>query len=184
MMDNYAIGFLELNSIAKGYEVADAVLKAADIRLIFAKESCPGKYIILFCGQVASVNASLKAGTSIAGHLLVDMLLIPKLHTQVLQAIWQTSTPVAGGSLGVMEFFCIAAAVSAADRAVKAADISLLSIRLGIGIGGKSFVTLTGDVAAVKEAVEAGVSGENVSEMLVGSSVITSPSPELLENLY
>ena len=42
------IGFLELNSIAKGIEVADAVLKAAEVELISAKPSCPGKYHILF----------------------------------------------------------------------------------------------------------------------------------------
>ena len=33
------IGFLELNSIAKGIEAADAILKAAEVDLIFAKPS-------------------------------------------------------------------------------------------------------------------------------------------------
>ena len=41
------IGFLELNSIAKGLEAADAMLKKADVDLIFAKPGCPGKYYIL-----------------------------------------------------------------------------------------------------------------------------------------
>ena len=34
------IGFLELNSIAKGVEAADAILKAAEVELIFAKPVC------------------------------------------------------------------------------------------------------------------------------------------------
>lgn len=54
------IGFLELNSIAKGVEAADAILKAADTRLLFAKAGCPGKYYILFTGEVAAVRSSLK----------------------------------------------------------------------------------------------------------------------------
>ena len=37
------IGFLELNSIAKGVEVADIVLKTAAVSLIFSRAGCPGK---------------------------------------------------------------------------------------------------------------------------------------------
>ena len=57
-----AIGILESNSIAKGMEAADAVLKAADTALLYAKPVCPGKYTILFYGDVAAVSASLDAG--------------------------------------------------------------------------------------------------------------------------
>ena len=56
------IGFLELNSIAKGVEAADLILKTAEVDLIFAKAGCPGKYYILFTGEVAAVKASLDAG--------------------------------------------------------------------------------------------------------------------------
>ncbi|WP_319001666.1 BMC domain-containing protein [Clostridium estertheticum] len=34
----------------------------------------------------------------------------------------------------------------AADAAAKAAQVKLIEIRLGMGIGGKSYITLTGDV--------------------------------------
>ena len=40
------IGFLELNSIAKGVEAADIILKTAEVELIYAKAGCPGKYYI------------------------------------------------------------------------------------------------------------------------------------------
>ena len=46
--------------------------------------------------------------------------------------------------MGVMEFYTIAAAVVAADLAAKAADVHLMEVRLGLGIGGKSYVTLCG----------------------------------------
>ena len=70
MMDT--IGFLELNSIAKGVEAADIVVKTADVRLAFAKAGCPGKYYILLTGEVAAVEASLAAGAAVGGHHVVD----------------------------------------------------------------------------------------------------------------
>ena len=48
------IGFLELNSIAKGVEAADLILKTAEVDLIFAKAGCPGKYYILLPGNGSS----------------------------------------------------------------------------------------------------------------------------------
>ena len=56
------LGFLELNSISKGILAADEMIKAADIALIAARPSCPGKYQILITGEVSSVEAALDAG--------------------------------------------------------------------------------------------------------------------------
>ena len=58
-----------------------------------------------------------------------------------------------------------------------------MDVRLGTGIGGKSFVVLTGDVAAVREAVAAGVNTPNAAGMVVASVVIPNPVPELFESL-
>ena len=75
------------------------------------------------------------------------------------------------------------ASVYAADAAAKAADVQLLDVRLGTGIGGKSFVVLTGEVAAVSEAVSCGISTPNAEGMVVSSVVIPGPHPELLDAL-
>ena len=147
------IGFLELNSIALGVQAADAVLKAASVELIFARFGCPGKYYLLFCGEVAAVQASLEAGCAIGGDHVVDSCLIPRVHPQVIRAINMTSMPDSMRAVGVLEFFSVTASVYSADAAVKAADVDLVDLRLGTGIGGKSFVILTGEVAAVTEAV-------------------------------
>ena len=177
------IGFLELNSIAKGVEAADAILKAAETRLIFARAGCPGKYYILFSGEVAAVQSSLDAGSRIAGSHKVDSCVIPRVHPQVIQAINLSSMPEQMAAIGVMEFFSVTAAIYAADAAVKAADVSLIDVRLGTGIGGKSYVTMTGEVAAVNESVQCGVATPNAQGMVVSSVVIANPHPELLDNL-
>ena len=88
-----AIGILESNSIAKGIEAADAVLKAADTALLYAKPVCPGKYTILFYGDVAAVSASLDAGAAVIDAHLVDSVVIPRIHPQVIQAISLSTAP-------------------------------------------------------------------------------------------
>lgn len=178
-----AIGFLELNSIAKGIEAADAVIKAADVNLVSAKASCPGKYYLLFSGEVAAVQASLDAGCIIGKNHVIDHCIIPRVHSQVIQAIAMANPPQDSGAIGVMEFFGVTASIYGADAAVKAADVSLLDVRLGTGIGGKSFVVLVGDVAAVTEAVRCGTHTKNAEGMLVSSVVIPNPAPELFESL-
>jgi len=178
-----AIGFLEFSSIAKGIEAADTVLKAAEVELVFAHSTCPGKYSLLFSGDVAAVKASLEAGLGIGDATVVDAVVIPRIHPQVVKAMGSGYLPDALKALGVMEFFSITAAVYAADAAVKAADVELIDLRLGTGIGGKSFVLLTGEVAAVTEAIHCGIAAEGGKGLLVDSVIIPNPRPELFEAL-
>lgn len=178
-----AIGILESNSIAKGIEAADAVLKAADTALLYAKPVCPGKYTILFYGDVAAVKASLDAGEAVIDGHLVDSVVIPRVHPQVIEALSLSTVPEGVNAVGVMEFYSVTAAVYAADAAAKAADVTLLEVRLGVGIGGKSFAVLTGEVAAVKEAVCCGMAEGEKKGLAVGSVVIPSPRREIFEAL-
>ena len=178
-----SIGFLEMNSIAKGVEAADSILKTAAVELLFAKAGCPGKYYILFTGEVAAVQSSMETGCAIGGERVVDSCVIPRIHPQVIRAINMTNMPEEMRAVGVMEFFSVTASVYAADAAVKAADVDLVDVRLGTGIGGKSFVILTGEVAAVRAAVECGIHTPPAAGMLVSSVVIPSPHRELLNSL-
>ena len=177
------IGFLELNSIAKGVEAADIILKTAAVDLVFAKAGCPGKYYLMFTGEVAAVQASMDAGCALGGSHVVDRCVIPHVHPQVVKAINLTAIPESMQAIGVMEFYSVTASVYGADAAVKAADVDLIDVRLGTGIGGKSFVILTGEVAAVRESVSAGIHTPNAEGMVVSSVVIPSPHRELLESL-
>lgn len=177
------IGMIELNSIAKGIETADTMVKAADVELIFSKPVCPGKFIILVTGDVGSVKSSMGAGIECGAQYVVDTLLLPSTHPQLIPAVCASSRIENTGAVGVMEFFSIATAISAADAAVKAALVQLIEVRPGIGIGGKSFVTMTGDVSAVKEGVEAGIRLAKENGMLVNSVVIPNPREEVFMNL-
>lgn len=178
------IGFLELNSIAKGVEAADAMLKAAEVCLLAAHPSCPGKYHILVSGEVAAVQASVEAGAAVGGAFVIDQLVIARIHPQVIEAINLSTLPDGINAVGILEFFSVTASILGADAAVKAADVTLLEIRLGTGIGGKSFVVLTGEVAAVEEATRCGAACAAETGLLVSRVVIPSPHPDIFKSLY
>lgn len=177
------IGFLELNSIAKGIEVVDYMLKAADSKLIMARASCPGKYYIMICGHVGAVERSMEVGLELGGRYVVGELTIARVDPAVIQAINMAKMPEKIQAIGVLEYYSATGSIIAADFAVKAADVELVAIQLGTGIAGKSFVVMTGDVASVKAAVEAGAKGAKEQAMLINKIVLSNPSPELVDSL-
>lgn len=177
------LGLIELTSIAKGYEVADAMLKISEVELIKAHSICPGKFIILVSGDVGAVKASVEEGREVGGTVVVDYLVLPNLSQQIIPAISGTTMVIFQDALGAMEFFSIASAVVAADAAVKAANVNIIDLRLGFAIGGKAYVTITGDVSAVSSAVEAGTRAAMESGLLVSKVVIPRPHPSLRGSL-
>ena len=175
-----AIGIVETSSIAKGYEVADAVLKAASVQIVVNRTICPGKYMVLIGGDVDAVKASVEAGRKIGAQTVVDDFIIPNIHPDVFPAINGASSMPKIKALGVIEGFTVASVIEAADAAVKAAKVELVNIHLAMAIGGKGYVTLTGDVGAVQAAVDAGSAVIEKKGLLVEKVVIPSPRVEII----
>jgi len=175
-----AVGLIETSSIARGMYVADEVMKAADVQIIVNRTICPGKYMVLIGGSVSAVTASINAGVKAAAHTCVDQFIIANVHPEVFPAVSGVAHLPEIKALGVIEGFSVASVIKAADAAVKAANVQLINIHLAMAIGGKAFVTLTGDVAAVTAAVEAGAKVISDKGMLVESIVIPSPVKDIV----
>jgi microcompartment protein CcmL/EutN len=178
-----SIGILELSSIARGIECADTMVKTADIELLMSLTVCPGKYLILIAGDVSAVNASIDAGKCQAEEFLVGDFVLASIHEDLIPALNGAVSIVGVNAVGVVESFSIAASIEGADAAAKAAAVTLIEIRPGVGIGGKSFFVLTGDVSAVQAAVDAGVSIVEKYGALVTCAVIPNPSEEVFDKL-
>ncbi|MEA4884131.1 MAG: BMC domain-containing protein [Clostridia bacterium] len=176
-----AIGIVELISIARGYAAADAMLKAASVELHAAKPVCPGKFAVLVYGSVAEVQSSVAAGVDAGGQFVVDQLVIANIHPSVWPTIMGVAAPPSIESLGVVETYSIASTVLAADAAVKAAAVDLVEVRLALGLGGKAFSMVTGEVGAVQAAVEAARAAASARGLLTESVVIPAPARGLLE---
>lgn len=178
-----AIGMVEFTSIARGIYAADQMVKGSDVEIVNAGSVCPGKYIAIVHGEVSAVQDAVEIGTKFAEEYLVDSILIPNVHPDLFPAITCATMPDRIRSLGIIESFSLSTMIIAADATLKSADLQPIELRLGNGLGGKSYFTFTGDVAAVQTGVEA---GQNVSEekgLLVNSEVIAAPSEVLLESL-
>lgn len=159
------------------------MLKAAHVNALFCRTICPGKFLSMVGGDVAAVQDSVQTALEQGSSAVVDHFVLPNVHDTVFGAITGVVPITEMKALGIIETFSIASAIVAADTAVKAAPVELMEIRLGLAIGGKAFLTLTGDVGAVKAAVEAGAATAADKGLLVSQIVIPAPSSQLIAQL-
>ena len=178
-----SIGLIELGSIAAGYQVCDAMLKAADVELVLARSICSGKYMVMVRGEVGAVQAAVQSGNTAGSFSVIDCFTIANLHESIFPAIGGTAKVEKLDALGIVEAFSVASLIEGADAAAKAADVRLIEVRLAMALGGKAFVTLTGDVAAVESAVAAAAQAIAQKGLLVNKVVIPRSRPELLNEM-
>lgn len=178
-----AIGMVEFTSIARGIYTADQMVKISEVEIVTAVTSCPGKYIAIVHGDVASVENSVQVGEKEAGEYFVDSIIIPNVDPHVFPAIVGATMPDRIQAVGIMESFSIATMIIAADAILKAAELQPIELRLGNGIGGKAYFTFTGDVAAVKAGIDSGIAIAGEKGLLVNAEVIPSPSERLIPSL-
>jgi microcompartment protein CcmL/EutN len=178
-MKQKSIGLIELSSVAAGFKVADAMLKAGTVELILSRSICSGKYMVLIGGETAAVQAAVAAGAEAASGCLIDQFVIASVHNDVFDALGRSSVPPMTGALGILESFNVATLIEAADAAAKAANVTLMEIRLAMALGGKAFVTMTGDVASVQAAVAAGRQVIAAKGVLVNAVVLSRPHPDV-----
>ncbi|MFT9498113.1 BMC domain-containing protein [Anaerosolibacter sp.] len=86
-------------------------------------------------------------------------------------------------ALGLIETVGLAAAMEAADTAVKSANVTLLGYENSKG-GGLITVKLEGDVGAVKAAVEAGSAAASKINKVFSKQVIPRPHEEIEKLVY
>lgn len=187
------IGLLELASIAAGFEAADALRKEAAVRLLGARPVTPGKFVILFTGPVEEVSSALRRGLETGADVLIDSLFIPNVEPTLLALVeagsrgaaagagGETAGPIALDAVGIIETLSVASTIRAADIASKTATLQLVGLGLAAGIGGKSYVTFTGEVGDAGAALEAGAADAERAGMLVRKVLIARPHADMAE---
>lgn len=178
-----SIGIIELNSIAKGMEICDLMLKSANVELLVSKTLCPGKFLLMISGDVAAVTQSIQHGTQHTGHLLVDSVVLPNIHPAVLPALSGLNPVEQRQAVGIVETWSAAACISAADRAVKAARITLVRIHMAFGIGGKCYQVMSGEIGDVQNALAVANQTAGENGLLICSSMIPRPHHALWQQL-
>jgi len=82
-----------------------------------------------------------------------------------------------------LETYSAASIIRAADMAAKTSMVDLIEMRIAKGMCGKSYMYLTGEVAAVSAAIERAKAEVMDSAMFLDSTVIASPDEKLWKSI-
>jgi microcompartment protein CcmL/EutN len=180
-----AIGMIELDSVARGVVTGDAMIKASPLGSIHVGTVHPGRYLVLVSGGTASVEVALDVGRATGGESVIDSMFLPDVHPDVTAAIVSQARPAEsdGEAIGVVETSAVAAVIDAADAGVKAADVSVATIALADGLGGKGYVVFGGRLAEVEAAVESAVARAEPTGQLLHQVVVSQLAEEMRHNL-
>lgn len=149
-----AIGMIEFKTVSAGITAADAMVKTADVELLEAQTVCPGKYIALISGSLSAVNAAVEAAGKVREEELIDSFVLGNPHESIFPAIYGATQIDKISAFGILETYDAASIIVAADVAAKTAIVDLIELRIAKGMCGKSYLILTGEVAAVEAAIE------------------------------
>ncbi len=170
-----AIGMIEMKTVSSGMRAADRMVKTAEVELLQADTVCPGKFLALISGDLSAVNAAVEAAAAQDSEQLIDTFVLGNPHDSIFSALYGATDIGNPNALGVLETFSASAAVVAADIAAKTALVDLIELRLARGMCGKSYLLLTGEIAAVEAAIERAKQGAGENGMFLDSAVIPRP---------
>ena len=174
-----SVGVIEISNITKGYLVCDTILKSANIKMLSAGSVCPGKFVMVFTGTVSSVLHACGHVRENFSEYILDISEFGNIDDRIFDAINGFIEGKLSGALGIIETYSAASCILAADFALKAANVSVAELRLARGMGGKSFVSVTGSVSAVNEAVSVGAKYASENGLLNDITIISSPHEDL-----
>jgi microcompartment protein CcmL/EutN len=173
-----ALALLELDSIARGWRVLDAMVKESPITVVEANLVEPGKFLILFGGGVAEVQEAHTKGLEIGRDAVIDQVLLPHAHPRTWACLRGAETFHDVDCAAIVEGRSIARTILSADAAVKAAEVQLCALRVTPALGGRAYYVLTGAQSDVEAAVDAGL--ERLGAQVYRAEVVPNAHPEFL----
>jgi len=165
---------LDLNKNISNYVSQDFVIENSSK----FPETIAGYRVVNITGKTPNTNPYYSNYFAV-----IDNFVIPNVHKDIFPALSGHSNVQTLEALGIIESFSVASLIEGADAAVKAASVKLIEVRLAMALGGKAFCTLTGEVAAVQAAVDAGAQSIADKGLLVNKVVIPQPRKELLSEM-
>lgn len=198
-----SLGYLEIPFLSVAAVVADRMVQQCSVRLLGFESTGNERLLIRIAGPVSAVVAALEFGTAEAERLgvaaVASAMPAPAAGLEELSGPPNTTNPLYGGrdqflpedyprpentlmqnsnqALGIFETQGLTAALAAADAMLKAANVRLL----GKEKIGAAYVTImiSGDVAAVSAAIDAGSRAVGNLGKLIAGHIIARPHEDL-----
>lgn len=178
-----AIGMIEFRTVSSGVTAADNMVKTSEVELLEAQTVCPGKYIALIAGDLSAVRAAVDSAVEKYPDELIDSMVLGNPHESIFPALYGASVVESISALGILETYDVAAIIVAADVAAKTAIVDLIELRVAKGMCGKSYMFITGEVAAVQAAIDKAKASIADRGMFLDSSVIAHPDAQIIESV-
>ena len=100
--EGLALGLVETHGLVAGIEACDAMLKAANVRLVGVEQTIPALITVKVAGETAAVRAAVDAGAAAAERVgrVVSRHVIPRPAAEV-QAIFLDPPRVRSGTASI-----------------------------------------------------------------------------------
>jgi len=177
-----SLGIIELSSIAKGIEVADKMVKRATVEVLTLRHICPGKFMVILCGDVEDVKETVETAVGSDRNKIVESAVISNAHEDLISYFKNIPKICEFEAVGVFETSTVTSALVSLDLALKSAFVKLVKLVIGNGIGGKSYFVVTGSVSSVEEAIKIASNSVNPKK-LVYKTIIPYPDRDIVNNL-
>ncbi len=174
---------IEFRTVSSGVTAADNMVKTSQVELLEAQTVCPGKYIALIAGDLSAVRAAVDSAVEKYPDELIDSMVLGNPHDSIFPALYGASVVENVSALGILETYDVAAIIVAADVAAKTAIVDLIELRVAKGMCGKSYMFITGEVAAVQAAIDKAKTAIADRGMFLDSSVIAHPDAQIIESV-
>lgn len=139
----------------------------------------PGRYAVLFSGDVASVGESYAEVLRVGGSAVDDHVFLPHVDPAVRAAVLGAVSHWGGDTIGIIETSTLAPIMQAADAALKGANVRLIELRFGDGLGGKGLAHFAGEQHDVEAAIEIGAARVTDGRRTIWTSVTPRFDDEL-----
>lgn len=178
-----AVALLEVDAVATGLRVLDALVKQAPVNVLEANLIEPGRFLLLFDGGVAEVDEAYREAVYVAEGALRGQMMLPFAHPALLAGLRGVEVRADADTLdtlGVIEGTGVAAVLEACDRALKEACVSLTGLRVAGALGGRAFFVVHGVQHDVEAAIDCGRLVLESHEALHRTELIARPHPDMV----
>jgi len=178
---------LEFRNISSALFILNEITKNFNVYVEESKSICPGKYLIIFSGIQGEIDGvrtrieQLKTENLKYKHIFIKTVsgiskdFLYKLNKRI-------QYPEDVKSLGIVEFSNTVGAIEVANFIEDQSPVTILTIKIGIGMFAKGIVVFEGDISAVTNIISK-IEKESF-EGMISSDIVNSPNKALLNNFY
>ncbi|WP_207695894.1 hypothetical protein DOK67_0002872 [Enterococcus sp. DIV0212c] len=179
-----SIGVIELKSMAKGMDALNELTKNYEVNIHLAKAICPGRYLILYTGVVGQIKQSEDFFKEQYKKEIIKTTAIFRVSPQIIHRLNRKQHIVGTlSAIGIVEVNSTVGLIKLCDTALKASAVELLEIKVTIGMAGKGYFLVNGEVGNVTTAIETVKQSSQMHKYSVNCTTISSPSEQFLQQV-